>query len=546
MEVGDLDVTARLRRKLNGVLDKSKIPEQQIGDLAAKLGLKEVFAAVADVLNSTGFTSTLLIDRLDDGYEPDECGIGIVNGLIQATIDVSTQLPPVRAAVFVRDNVFRAVAQNDPDYSLNIEGQVLRLHWDERLLFQMICQRLRAAFQLDLENDRKVWNRCTARELQEGGGFAWCLRFTLYRLRDLLLLLNAAFYQALRENRDTIIPSDLEANAKTISINRLEDLHKEYSATIVSLRNFTTAFANGSPELHLAEAEQIIGNVMAKDGYEPPVQQELLLFDRPLNVVRALYSVGFFGVRDRVTGSFVFCHDGQSPTREFSNEDKLLIHPCYWMGLNLARCALKIEDATEIHDEYEIEVFSTTPEIRNAKIGQMISEVRKVPQGVEGASGFENWCLWAIRIAFAGELRNIELHPNGNAPQRRDVVARNPAEVGVWKRIHADYGARQVIFEIKNQEGLGPDEYRQMLSYLTGEYGRVGFIITRDKSIDLAKGSPELTWADEMYHKHERLIIKLTDGFLCDVLSKLRSPHKHNHGDLLLNKLVDRYVRLYF
>jgi hypothetical protein len=141
-------------------------------------------------------------------------------------------------------------------------------------------------------------------------------------------------------------------------------------------------------------------------------------------------------------------------------------------------------------------------------------------------------------------LRNIELHPNESASQRRDVVAMNTAERGVWKRIHADYGSRQLIFETKNKCGLEPEDYRQMLSCLTGEYGRLGFIVTRDKAVDLVHG-PELEWTKAMYHYDRRvLIVKLTGELFCSLLSKLRSPQKHDVADDALQKILDRYVRL--
>jgi hypothetical protein len=35
-----------------------------------------------------------------------------------------------------------------------------------------------------------------------------------------------------------------------------------------------------------------------------------------------------------------------------------------------------------------------------------------MPTGDAGAAEFEDWCLRAIRIIFAVQLANIELHPN--------------------------------------------------------------------------------------------------------------------------------------
>jgi hypothetical protein len=99
-----------------------------------------------------------------------------------------------------------------------------------------------------------------------------------------------------------------------------------------------------------------------------------------------------------------------------------------------------------------------------------------------------------LRIVFAGGLRNIELKPNRHAVQRRDVVGTNHGDTSAWKRVLDDDEARQVVIELKNYSALlGPDEYRQMLSYLSGNYGRLGLIINRADEAELEKGK-ELNW----------------------------------------------------
>jgi hypothetical protein len=149
-----------------------------------------------------------------------------------------------------------------------------------------------------------------------------------------------------------------------------------------------------------------------------------------------------------------------------------------------------------------------------------------------------------VRVIFAAQLTNIELHPNGSSIQRRDVVATNLGRSEFWNRVLQDYGMRQVVFEVKNYRELGPDEYRQMLSYLTGEYGRAGFIITRDDNENLL-ADRELPWMRELYHKHQKLIVKLTAKFLTRILSKMRSVQRHDEADVQLNRLVDQYTRNY-
>jgi hypothetical protein len=269
------------------------------------------------------------------------------------------------------------------------------------------------------------------------------------------------------------------------------------------------------------------------------------ILGNPEEGMKMLYSIGFLGIKDSTSGSFIFCHDGRSPSKDFLPQDRVLIHPCYWMGLTVSRNHLNANEAAEIHDEYEVEVYSEAPQIRAKRIGQILAKLNLISIGVDDASEYENWCLRAVRIAFSGQLRNKELHPNQTAPQRRDIVCSNLADKGAWRRVLDDYQSRQVIFEIKNKLGVTPEDFRQMRSYLHDEYGRLGFIITRDPKWDLYAG-PELEFCREMYNKHRVIIIKLTGTFLYSLLSKLRSPGKRDPCDYSMNKLIDTYVRLYF
>ncbi|MEN8131999.1 MAG: ATP-binding protein [Pseudomonadota bacterium] len=534
----------RLKDRLRSVIDSTADAETRVSDLAQNLNIKDVEDAVEAALEATKMSVSIVVDRLDEGYEPDATGIGLVDGLVHAVIDLNTKFSVIRTIIFLRDNIFRAVTKHDPDFSRNIEGQVLRLHWDEYGLFNLVTNRLKAAFSIDQENTTRIWNHCTARDLQGNNGFRKCLRLTLYRPRDLLILLNDAFLNAAKRERTQIVDVDIELTAKTISRNRLDDLEKEYSAIFPGLSLFTATFSNKNPEMSVAEAANTVSSVLSQDSYDPKIQQQVAIFQTPIDVMRDLYRVGFLGVLDDASSNYIFCHDGRDPNKEFEETGKILVHPCYWMALNSTRNTLDPEEAEEIYDEYDIEVASETPEQRAKRIGQVIAQLNEMPEGQDGFKEFEDWCLQAVRIVFAGALRNSELHPNKIATQRRDIVATNLGETPVWRRVYEDYGVRQVIFEVKNYKGIGDDEYRQMLSYLTGEYGKLGFIINRDNDTNLEKGR-ELDWMREMYNYHNVLIVKLTGKYLTKLLSKLRNPQKHDVPDRSLNGLLDTYTRLY-
>jgi hypothetical protein len=545
---GGNGITSRLFLALEVKVDKSLALEKRVATLAQTLEINDLMDLANKALLLAKGHLHIVADRLDEGYEPDETGVAILTGLVYAFDKLSSALPSTATTVFLRDNIFRAIQFQDPDYSRNLEGDVLRLHWDEYHLFNMICNRLRAVFDIAQENNLRTWNKVTARDLQGMDGFRHCLRLTLYRPRDLLGLLNSAFNNARSQDRAVIVNADIEASARQISSSRLDDLRKEYGEVIPGIGAVLAVFSGGKTVLSLSDVGELMSQLPSAEELRPAEGQTLAILGSPEDLIHVLYSVGFLGIWKATASSFVFCHDGKAPDFSVEASSRILVHPCYWIALNLQENQLKLGDIEieEIHDEYDIEVSSETPEIRKRRLGQFIGQLNEIHEGDTDAGKFEEWCLQAIRIVFATGIVNVELHPNRNLTQRRDVVGRNTGNTESWRRILEDYGARQVIFEVKNYSSdLGPTEYRQMLSYLSGEHGKIGFIINRSKEANLDK-ERELQWVREIYHEHDhRVIVKLPATLIANWLSKLRSPQKHDAPDKGIGSLLDTYERLY-
>ncbi|HBH7843323.1 TPA: ATP-binding protein [Escherichia coli] len=538
------DILRKCRLVAKEYLDENN-PEESIGDLQFNLNISEIENNIVSLLERSDRKVVILMDKLDEAYEPDNIGIGIIAGLAYASIELNQKAKCIRPIIFLRDNIFRSLSKEDPDYSRNIEGQVIRLHWDWAQLLMLSAKRMKVAFKLDIEKDQRVWDRCTADDLKGRNGFKRCLQFTLYRPRDLLSLLNEAFFSAFRENRETIINTDLEYAAKSISMARLEDLWKEYQKIFPSIQVITSAFRSIEPELTVYTCLKKIeaSFELIEENGDPKITSEIQLL-KASGILQSLYSVGFVGIRDKNTSSYSFCHDGRTPDKGFESNEKLLIHPCYWLGLNLNRNALAPEEAEEINDEYDINIISDNSAIRNKTIGQITTHLDQIPIGNEGATEFEQWCLDALRIVFASHLTDIKSHPNGNAVQRRDIIGTNGGKSDFWKRVLEDYKTRQVVFDAKNFEELGPSEYRQLQSYLTGPYGKLDFIINRDES-EVLKSGKDLDWTKEMYQSHNSLIIKLPAKYISKLLQKLRNPEKHDAIDRQMGKLLTLYETSY-
>lgn len=526
--------------------------ELMISTLGISLNLQTIESEFKEFLESVPTLVYILIDRLDEGYEDDTTGTALVAGAILAASELNKKFDKFRPILFQRDSIHRSIAKNDPDYTRNIEGEVLRLHWDTHQLLSLVARRLNFAFSLKMENAQRIWDRCTAnqgsdRELQGESGFKKCLQFTLYRPRDLMSLLNQAFYNAMKEGRNNIVYSDIESTAKGISEARLDDLRKEYYSIMPSIVPAVQLFTNISPEISFKNALDLVDTLLLS-GESPWSDAPEILIDCSLlgreGIIRSLYSIGFLGIHDVATNAFIFCHDGRNPDREFNSKDRLLVHPCYWIALNATKNALTPSEAEQINDEYEITVTSVAPEIRNKKIGGLISAIGKIAPGQDDAAAFEDWALTAVQTVFAGHLENIEAKPNKDAIQRRDIVGTNLSKSTAWDRIRIDYGVRQVIFEVKNYSDIGPTEYRQMASYLVGNYGCLGFIITRDED-DSPRAGKDLDWLREIHTTQDKVVVKLSFKFFTRLLGKLRNPEKHDSVNLALNQLIDNYERRY-
>ena len=531
------DVLHRLQELLRTSIDRTRSPEERIGDLAERLKIQDIEHGISQVARGTQQELVILIDCLDEGYQPDDTGIGVVDGLIQGAIDIKVRSLGVQPFVFLRDNIFRSIQLMDPDYSRNIEGNVLRLHWEENILYDFVARRIKVAFSIPQESSVRVWNSVTTGDLTGHLGFRTVLRMTLHRPRDVLSLLNETFFRATRLGRTRINLDDVAAAGKLMSKARLDDLVSEYRALFPSISSLIEVFRGLPAEWKICELHSRVG-VLAKEIDDSVIRQEMLLvYD---SVVDVLFDIGFLGVNVG-ENTFSFCHDGRRRSSSTA-ETTALVHPCYWMALDCVEAG----DAalSEIYDEYSIETSPASDSVRIGMIEALVSRLDEIEVGASDAMEFERWCESAVRICFAKGLRNVERHPNPHGPLRPDVVATNVGEGSFWKRVVDDYDCRQVVFEVKNKMTLEAADFQQVTSYMGDDYGSIAFIVTREDSIELKKG-PCLDMVRELYTRQNKLVVKLTGKYFCRLLRKLRTPVKHDVVNDALHKVLDTYVRLY-
>ena len=528
-------------------LDSCLVPAELPGRLAKIYDLRRLEQAVKGALVDINQVAVLLYDGLDEGWVPRASAISVLDGLTSAVSDLAEHESGIHGILFIRDNMFRALAHLHSDFSRQIEGSTQRLHWDEETLFEFVCSRLRVRFDLDIENNERVWNRFVDKTLAGRRGFEQCLRHTLYRPRDVLVLVNAANDVAARRGDDVIGQSALDGAATTISEDRLRDLLKEYESVLPGLKSFVKAFDRRPAVSSLTHVVSHLDSVIDEGPYGDQASSDFAVFGTGQQVVAALYGVGFLGFENPlVEDQYTFCHDGsRSDPENYDSESRVVVHPCYWRALELDADEPQSDILIRINDDYEVPGDRReVADLRVRQIGRALAELPVIPDGHNGFVAFEDWVLRAVRILFAQKLQNAELRPNPhNAPQRRDIVATNMADAGFWRRLFEDFGTRQIMIEVKNYRSLKRDDYRQALSYMTKEHGKLGIIVSRTEQEGV--GTNERTWLQEIYHEHDRIIFTVPVVLLKKGIAKMRNPKRFDWIENQLNSRLDKFQRNY-
>lgn len=544
-ELLKLSIVNRMERIIRECNIPLKQPDNIPRAIATALDIENLQAAVTRTLEELNLMVIFLFDGLDEGWIPSAVSTGILGGLALAVGSFRDSDSRIHGELFIRDNIFRSLAMMDGDFSRHIEGSTLRLHWDDAGLFNLVAKRLRVALGLhNIESDIKVWNRFAKRELEGRDGFARCLRYTLYRPRDILVLLNQACIYSMRSGRIEIIGEDIEATSRQISSDRLSDLTKEYEAVFPGIEIILKAFSNTTAFRNRIELALSLDDTIQNCSYEDERAGDLAILATGSQVIDALYSIGFVGLEDPSSNNLVFCHDGaRSSISNTSQDQKLVVHPCYWKALDIKSDELAGDALLNIHDDYTTRRNPDVLDHRTRLLGQLIEELPTMPEGLQGCKAFETWVFRIIKILFSGFLSNPQLNPNPHDVQRRDIVATNVAERGFWKRVYDDYHTRQVVFEIKNSRQLGPDDFRQALSYSGRDYGDFVAIVCRIDSEGLVE--KDRNWVREIWNQHNKLIFVIPDSFLARCVRKLRNPKRRDYTEDALGKRLDTFVRSY-
>ena len=220
----------------------------------------------------------------------------------------------------------------------------------------------------------------------------------------------------------------------------------------------------------------------------------------------------------------------------------------HWRALNLRD---DVPDGVTVSVDDEDDVTLTQPakkmvtDMRLRRLGRIVEELRKIPEGKTGAHEFEEWVYSAARYLFSEGLDNIQWKPNPGQLQQRDIVGALKGRSGFWHRIER-YDVSQFIIEVKNFKELDADAFRQAWGYLNPPYGRCLMIVTRADGDSLTERERALV-KEGFDGDPRKLVISMPAMLLQRALSKMRSGNERrdDYTEKLLKKRIDKFERVY-
>ncbi len=528
---------------------KEDVPFGQIpGRIAEDFRINDITNVVRHGLEETNHTVRFLFDGLDEGWVPSESATAILGGLAKAASDFAEdEYSRISVSIFIRDNIFRALSHFDPDFSRHIENNTLRLNWEEDALFQLITKRIKFSLNIDpkVESPLKIWNRFARKELKDKEGFRKCLQYTLRRPRDLLVLLNKAYQNASRAERECIIEDDIDQSAKQISISRLEDLQKEYSAVFPGVKHFIEPFKNWTYLNYYYDIVEKLDQAIKDCSFQNVTESDFEILGSGKDIFNALYSIGFFGIEVKNSGTYKFCYDGaEGNDLEIIEEQKVkaCIHPCYWRALNISHDENSANILTDIYDEYESQPQNDIKDMRTQNAGKIINQLPHMEIGEIGTHDFEKWVLRTFKILFAGSLANPILTGFENSKNRHiqaDIIDRK----GFWSKIKNDFSCNGVLISIINYTSIKKEEFVELQNRLNENNCQLGIIVNRQENEGVSKESLEVI--KEVWINNKKVILILPASMLQRCVRKLRNVERFDYCESQLNKLMDRYIKSY-
>lgn len=427
---------------------------------------------------------TVLVDAIDESWDGSDLAVVYLAAMMHSCLEINSQNQGIRVLMFLRENIFERVRLFDTEFA-RLETCVVGLDWSHEQLLEMVERRLNAPLTTKFQLGGETWglffeDPALAQKLV----FDYCQS----RPRDVLTYCALALDTAQSHKHEQIEIADLRAARRRFSDSRLSDLGDEYQENYPQLALVLSKFYGLGQRWTLSGIEGFLARLIDDDQVTHACARWIYRYSSPELFVRLLYDIGFFGLliaRKDGERHVVFRSLGPRDTTPppVDLQTDISIHPSYWDSLDLLDVLV-----TEFGKDAEfgkVGVVSDFPgaldfDQYQASLQEVNEALKNLPVGQPGAKLFEGLVGQVLELCFFRVLFNVE-------PQVRDVsgtvirdwIASNRGESGFWEMVRHGYAASQVLFECKNYEELHADDFHQATYYMTGQAGRLVFIIFR-------------------------------------------------------------------
>jgi hypothetical protein len=265
----------------------------------------------------------ILIDNLDKSWPVNGAtneDILIIRSLMEATRKLQRQLSrneiECRAIVFIRNDVYEHLLGETPDKG---KDTAVVLDWtDEEAFKSLVHRRMMASTKIERPFS-EMWSMFFESYIKGEHSFAYILRRTMMRPRDLIGFLRQCVSVAVNRGNSKVLEADILQAEKQYSEDQLQALFDE-------LRDINSEFAE-LPYAFIGSAVTMTRTIL-----EAKIQEFKIPLSSAKEAIEILLWFGFFGIVD-AEGEEKYAHMYQYGVkrmlREANERTSFVIHPAF-------------------------------------------------------------------------------------------------------------------------------------------------------------------------------------------------------------------------
>lgn len=298
-------------------------------DRESKVAVGSAFLKAVDDLNQFGrevfqkYPVTVLIDRVDEGWDNDSESHDLISGLLQATRKIcvyngASSYPPV--VTFLREDIWRAVDFND---SNKLAQSIHELAWENSELIDVVEKRIKRSTNDPDADWGSLFDPGIVSNKQTAQNFM--LDRTMKRPRDILAFVTEAIEIARNQDHDVITVDDVLSAEAKYAKHILGELRNELSPLVRDYQNVIGVIKN-LDKVRFSWSDWL--DASARFEWDEDYSEEILNLLIDASAV-GLYTAGGQGGGSRTSFRY------QDPDLDWVQGDILKIHPAVAKGFKL-------------------------------------------------------------------------------------------------------------------------------------------------------------------------------------------------------------------